>query len=78
MSMFADDMAVYVPDRNKLQIIETMQESIKFIAEWSDKWKMTISAEKCETSTITISKQHQLWSLIVKIGNKDLQMKKTA
>ena len=76
VSLFADDVAIYVTHRNKQHITTNMQDSINNISKWSKKWKMTLSPEKCETSVFSNNNQDNTWNPNIIINNNALKINK--
>jgi ribonuclease HI len=60
ISLFADDLAIWVQDSDKLQAEVGMQRVLDQLAAWADKWNMTISMEKTECCLFsTDPKEHK-------------------
>lgn len=55
VSMYADDVAIWVRNRDKRKATEQVEQGCRAIAEWSRTAKLTINASKCEVGFFSTS-----------------------
>lgn len=76
ISMFADDIAVWVSHSDRGRATEILQEACTNIYEWSKKWVMTLSIEKCETCLFTNDNALAEATIDIVINNTTLKSNK--
>lgn len=76
MTLFADDSAIYVGQRNIKILEEKIQSSLNAIHEWCDKNGFKISINK--TTAVLFSYARSKPKINLKIGEKSIQLEKTA
>lgn len=59
--MFADDVAIWVQDTDLAATERRPQGALDAINDWSDKWKMTLSASKSECSFFSTNSHEARW-----------------
>ena len=54
-SLFADDVALYSCDEDLEEACRKVQRALDSVSNWSKKWKLKISIDKCEPSFFSTS-----------------------
>ena len=61
VSLFADDVALYSSSIDLATAEARIQEALNAVAQWSTKWKLTISVGKCEASFFSTNSHESKW-----------------
>ena len=69
-SLFADNVALYCTHNDLKVAEERIKHALTVVADWSNKWKLTISVPKCEASFFTTYTQESTWRPNLKIGSE--------
>ena len=70
VSLFADDVALYSSSIDLATAEARIQEALNVVAQWSTKWKLTISAGKCEASFFSTNESK--WRPKLTIGEEEI------
>jgi hypothetical protein len=73
ISLFADDVAVYSSNKSLVEAEREVQSALNIIARWSEKWKLTISIDKCEASFFSTWSREAKWIPTLKINGTVLK-----
>jgi ribonuclease HI len=76
IALFADDVTILASDVNKLKAQETAQKLVDVVAEWSQRWKLTLNTEKSQTCFFTNSTKEAKWTPQITIDGKEIPFEK--
>ena len=72
VSLFADDVALYSSSIDLATAEARIQEAFNVVAQWSTKWKLTISVGKCEASFFSTNSHESKWRPKLTIGEEEI------
>ena len=58
MCMFADDTKVYTPIHSLAHSVQSLQNSINLLSQWSKTWQLTFNESKCNILTVQTKAKH--------------------
>ena len=76
-SLFADDVACFVQDRSLEAAQERIQGAVDAVSKWSARWKLQLSAEKCECAFFSTNSHGAKWRPSITIEGRPLKYNPT-
>ena len=72
VSLFVDVVALYSSSIDLATAEARIQEALNVVAQWSTKWKLTISVGKCEASFFSTNSHESKWRPKLTIGEEEI------
>ena len=76
-AIFADDVTIMTTHRKKEQAEADLQSLVDTVATWSQKWKLSLNADKCVTCFFSTDVKEAKWAPTINIGGQLLDHEPT-
>ena len=74
-ALFADDVTLLATERETKDAEAKVQNAVNIVNNWSKEWKISLNADKSETSGFSVwtNDNHEKWTPKITLGNKTLK-----